>query len=338
MARINFDASQHEARKPFEALPKGWYKLAITDSSMEPTDKGDGAYLKLEHTVLEGVHKGRKVFNNLNLENPNPQAVEIAQQELAGLCQAVGVIRCEDSSQLHNIPVFCKIGLEAERTEDSLKNTVNPATKQAYKAGDPNTKTYEARNRIQGYKNIQDVPTGYTDGGSSAGPAAGSSSTPGAAWAVAKPATPGAAAPGATTATAPTTSNAVPPWQTGKPSDGQIAKEGPATPVATKEDAKPKGPKGPKKAAKPEAAPAVEPKFYVYFADDNMPVKTLSEIKADLASGMPADTQVLPEAEIKSDDPQWKDASTLFETEKKAEPAKQEAAPAADVPPWQRKK
>lgn len=324
MARINFDASNVAPQQAFEALPSGWYKLAITDSSLEPTSDGKGTFLKLEISVLEGRFKNRKLFENLNLENVNPQTVEIAQQALSAICHATGVIRCEDSSQLHNIPIFGKLSIEAERTEDSLKNTINPATKTPYKPGDPGTKTYEAKNRLRGYKNINDVPSGYSADG--AAPVAGSVATggPAPAWANKKPATPTDKPAEAPKGPA-TTSSATPPWE----------KKGAAAEPA-KEDAKPKGPKGPKGKAESKVAPA-EPKFYVYFADDNMPVKSLSEIKADLDAGMPADTQVLPEAEIKADEPKWVDASTLFE--KAAEPAKQEtAAPAADVPPWQRKK
>lgn len=314
MAKLNFDASQIAPQQPMEALPAGWYKAAVTESTLEPTNDGTGMVLKTVYDVLEGAFKGRKIFNNFNLQNKNPQAVEIAQQELSGLCHATGVIRCTDSEMLHNIPFFVKLKIEAERTEDSLKNTINPATKQPYKPGDTGTKTYEAKNRPAGYKSINDVPATYAAGGAAA------------------PVTTSAPAPAWATAKAPVVPAEKPAAETPLPWDAKPAApvEKPAEPAPAKE-AKPKGPKGPKKAK--EAAPVVEPKYYVYLSDENMPVKSLSEIKKDLDAGMPGDTQVLPEGEIKSDDPQWKDASSLFV---EAAPAKA-AAPANDVPPWERR-
>lgn len=324
MAQLNFDASTVAPQQPMEALPAGWYKAAMEKSDMEPTNDGTGMILKTEFVILEGPFKGRKIFENFNMQNKNPQAVEIAQQALSALCHATNVIRVTDSVQLHNIPLFVKLKVEAQRTEDSLKNEINPATKQPYKPGDPGTKTYEAKNKINGYKNINDVPTGYNGGGTAA-PAAGNGA-PNPSWATQKPATPTPAAAPAP-ATPATTSNAVPPFMQQQAATPAPAAEAPATP---------KGPKGPKKKAE-AAAPAAEPKFYVYYADNNMPLKTLSEIKGMLAKGMPADTQILPEAEIKADDPQWKDASTLNEPAPAAAPAPTTPpAPVGEVPPWER--
>jgi hypothetical protein len=323
MAQIQFDASQVAPQQPIEALPAGWYKAALTTSDMEPTNDGTGMMLKCEYSILEGAFKGRKIFDRLNLQNKNPQAVEIAQQALSALCHATGVIRITDSQQLHNIPFFIKIKVDAKRTEDSLKNQINPATQKPYNEGDPGTKTYEAQNRVNGYKNINDVPAGYTGGGTAApagaAPAAGGPPAPD--WANKKAPTAAPAAAPAASAPA-TTSNAVPPFMQQQ-----------AAAPAAEAPAKPKGPKGPKAKAAPAAE---EPKFYVYFSDTNMPVKTKTQILADLKAGMPPDTQILPEAEIKADEPKWVDASTLLN----AAPVAPVAAPVTgavdETPPWER--
>ena len=57
MADLNgFDANKVEPTT-FEALPAGRYLAAITDSEMKPTKNGDGRYLQLAFTVLEGAYK-----------------------------------------------------------------------------------------------------------------------------------------------------------------------------------------------------------------------------------------------------------------------------------------
>jgi hypothetical protein len=56
-------------------------------------------------------YKGRKLFNNYNLENANAQAQEIGQRQFASLCRAIGVSEVEDSEELHFKSYRVKIGL-----------------------------------------------------------------------------------------------------------------------------------------------------------------------------------------------------------------------------------
>lgn len=323
MSTLNFDATTVAPQQPIEAIPAGWYKAAVTESELVPTADGSGTRLKYELTILEGPFKGRKVFDGFNLSNANPQAVEIAQQQLSALCHATGVLRVQDSTQLHNIPVGVKISLDAKRTVDALNNATNPATKQPYVEGTAGTKTYDAQNRVKAFKNVNEVTADSATPG--AAPAAnGGPVAPN--WAVAKPATPASVAP-ATSAVLVgpgTTSNALPPWEQNKPAAAPAPVVAPAAPAAVA----PKGPKGPKKAP---AKAAPERKFFVYFADDNMPLQTEAEVIANFAKGMPQDTPLLLEADLDSGD--WKDAAQYGIGGVVAPAA---VAPSA-VPPWERK-
>lgn len=112
MAILQFDASTVEPRAALGALPKGTYLAAITDSEMKPTKAGTGQYLQLVFSVLEGPHTGQKVWARLNLDNPNPTAVDIAKQELSAICHAAGKLRIADSSELHDIPVRIEVDVE----------------------------------------------------------------------------------------------------------------------------------------------------------------------------------------------------------------------------------
>jgi len=112
-----FDATAVEPQKAFEPLPAGDYLCVITNSEMKPTKKGDGQYLEVQLEVLDGPHKGRRLFDRFNLQNPNPQAVEIARRQFSGLCHAVNVMRVQDSCQLHNIP--CVVQVKCKKRDDN---------------------------------------------------------------------------------------------------------------------------------------------------------------------------------------------------------------------------
>lgn len=86
----------------FDALPAGDYDVCIVASEMKPTKAGTGSYLQLTLQVLGGEYANRKLFDRLNLNNPNATAVQIARGTLSAICRAVGVMDPNDSSELHN--------------------------------------------------------------------------------------------------------------------------------------------------------------------------------------------------------------------------------------------
>lgn len=177
MANLNmvFDASQVEPSSPRETLPPGKYPAHIVASEMKATSKG-GQMLVLEFEVLEGEHESRKLWARLNLDNPNPKAVEIAQRELSAICRATGQITVSDSEALHFKPVLLTVKVEAPRPKPDG-------------SGD-----YPAQNSIAGYE-----PHTRAAGGFATRPAA----------VAARPAAPAQAAPVAAGAT----TTAAPPWK-----------------------------------------------------------------------------------------------------------------------------
>lgn len=134
MALLNFDAStvapDTGAQDP---VPAGWYDVVIDASEMKPTNDGNGSYLELRHNIIAGAMQGRKVYGRLNLRNANPTAQEIGYKQLSAVCHSTGVIQCQDSAQLHNIPLKIKVKLR------------------------PADGKYEASNEITAWKNIKEV-------------------------------------------------------------------------------------------------------------------------------------------------------------------------------------
>jgi len=155
-----FNAANHEPDMGRPApLPTGWYNVMITESEMKATKAGTGHYLELTMKVMDGEHNGRMVWDRLNIDNPNPVAVEIANKTLSAICHATNVHELNDSTQLHGIPVQARV-------------VVREAS-----GG------YDASNDIKGYKTVE--------GGATANPAAPQFTPPAAAPAPAPAPAPG---------------------------------------------------------------------------------------------------------------------------------------------------
>lgn len=96
----------------------------ISASDMKDTKSGNGRYLELEFTVLEGEFKGRKLWARLNLENPNATTVQIARAELSAICRAVGVMQPRDSMELHNLPLEIHVRCKKRTDVDEIVNEI----------------------------------------------------------------------------------------------------------------------------------------------------------------------------------------------------------------------
>jgi hypothetical protein len=128
MAQFNFDASQVAPQQSSGPLPAGVYLAHIVESDVQPLKSGNGEGLKLTFEIIDGQHKGRKVYENLNIRHTNEDTQRIAQSQLSALCHAVNVIKLMDTAALHFKPVRINV-------------TVREAVGQ-----------YKASNNIKGYE------------------------------------------------------------------------------------------------------------------------------------------------------------------------------------------
>lgn len=134
-----FNAKDNEKMGGFEPIPAGWYLAQITKSEMKATKAGTGKYLTCQLKVLDGEFKGRYLFNLLNLINPNQTAVEIAQKELASMCEACGLDEIEDSTELHGIDMAIRVSIK------------------------PADANYPPKNEIKAYKPAAEMPESEND-------------------------------------------------------------------------------------------------------------------------------------------------------------------------------
>jgi hypothetical protein len=115
---INFDATTVAPRSTPDPVPNDWYRAMIVESAVKPTKKQDGRYLQLDWQILDGPHKGRIVWDRLNVQNPNETAQKIGQEQLSAVCHTLGVLKLQNSSQLHNIPAMIKVVVKQDPGQD----------------------------------------------------------------------------------------------------------------------------------------------------------------------------------------------------------------------------
>lgn len=115
MAQFNFDTNTVEKRESnYELLPAGWYTAQVTESEIVKLNSGNGSALKLTIEVVQDGHRGRKVWARLNVQHSNPVAEKIAQEQLRELCDSIGVVRMQDTVELHNKPFAVKLKIRKD--------------------------------------------------------------------------------------------------------------------------------------------------------------------------------------------------------------------------------
>jgi hypothetical protein len=134
--RTRFETANVAPAQSRELLEPGKYPVQIVASEWKTTSKG-GQMLVLEMDIMDG--SGRKMWDRLNLENSNPKAVEIAEETLRDICLAQGKIGCDDSEELHFIPMTATVKVKPAHVD---------------KTGTPR----EAQNEIGGYKAAEQAP------------------------------------------------------------------------------------------------------------------------------------------------------------------------------------
>jgi len=119
-----FNALEIEPAATYEPLPADWYKAVITATEEKPTKAQTGSYLELNMEIIEGNYQGRRVFERLNLKNPNPVAIEIAQRSLSSICRAVGVNNPQNSEELMDKPLMIKLAVKPAQGEYGASNEI----------------------------------------------------------------------------------------------------------------------------------------------------------------------------------------------------------------------
>lgn len=124
MVAFNFNAQDVSPNASLDPIPNNWYDVMIDESEIRPTKAQTGHYLRLRLKVLGGEYANRLLFVNLNIDNPNTVAQQIAEADLSAICHVTGVIALNDSQQLHGIPFKVRVVVKEGTGEYSASNEV----------------------------------------------------------------------------------------------------------------------------------------------------------------------------------------------------------------------
>lgn len=70
-------------------VPAGNYNVVVEKAEVSPTKTG-GEMIKVQLKILDGDQAGRNIFDQFNIKNANPQAVQIGLGQLKGMLKAFG--------------------------------------------------------------------------------------------------------------------------------------------------------------------------------------------------------------------------------------------------------
>ena len=127
MAQLNYNVDTTQLEESFDVVPAGTYLAVIEDSDYAENKQGTGKILSLKYQIIDGPLKGRKLFENLNIENKSPQAEIIARKALNSIGLAVGVLQVKDSADLHNIPFYIDVKVK-ESEKYGMQNSISKHT------------------------------------------------------------------------------------------------------------------------------------------------------------------------------------------------------------------
>ena len=120
-----FDSQSVEPQEDFEVIPPGKYPVSIDTAEVKQTKSEKGHYLKLTLSILGGPFRNRKLWDQINIDNPNQICVEIGLRTLAALGQAIGIARMTNTDEL--IGKFCIAHVKVKNDQNSIR-TYSPLT------------------------------------------------------------------------------------------------------------------------------------------------------------------------------------------------------------------
>lgn len=112
-----FNSNDVEPQQDFEVIPPGKYSVVCEKAEIKTTKKGDGHYLEVCVSIIDGQHKGRKLWSRMNIDNPSEVAQRIGLSQLSGLCKAVGIAVIRDENELLGKSCVANVKVKEDQNE-----------------------------------------------------------------------------------------------------------------------------------------------------------------------------------------------------------------------------
>jgi hypothetical protein len=105
MVQMNFNANDYDpSTGGQDVFETGEYNFHIVKSEVMSTKDKNGTMLVFTAECLDPENAKKRLMIRLNVQNQNPQAVEIAFRDLSAICHVCGVLQMTDTQQLHGRP------------------------------------------------------------------------------------------------------------------------------------------------------------------------------------------------------------------------------------------
>lgn len=105
-----------DVKDNFDPIPEGTYTAQISSVEMKDTKAGTGKYLKVALQITGPAYQGRLVFDNINVKNPNEDAVNIGIKTLKKIALAIGEDTIQDTDQMVGANVEIKVKVKIDKT------------------------------------------------------------------------------------------------------------------------------------------------------------------------------------------------------------------------------
>lgn len=115
---ISQQAQENAPQMERGPIPAGWYAVTLVKFERMMNKNGSGEHLKVEFDL----DNRRKIWNRYNLRNTNPKAEQIAVEQIANLCVAMGYNSIRDPWNPEElIGRKCEMLIDVDGTYNTVK-------------------------------------------------------------------------------------------------------------------------------------------------------------------------------------------------------------------------
>jgi hypothetical protein len=140
---VGFDSEADYGSLSFEALPAGNFEAVLVESNNKVSETTGCEYIGLVWEIIDGPHKGRRIWDNVIRKHTKAEAVAIGNRKLKSIMNALGP--ANDTSDWHGQPIGLKLtrkfnkerGEDQNNVADYFSFDAEPAPKQPPKAAPP---------------------------------------------------------------------------------------------------------------------------------------------------------------------------------------------------------
>ena len=153
MGNLDFNADEHDDPISFDVMPDNTViDVEIESTEQKPNKKGDGAYLEIVFLATDGEHKGRKLWERLNLwterdDDKAKKMIAMANSSLGAICRGVGKLQVSDHEELVGGCCRLTLGVEPAKGDFPARNKIKKVERiGAAKASTPTPDKPAAKN------------------------------------------------------------------------------------------------------------------------------------------------------------------------------------------------